>query len=89
VADVTVRVVVDDATGEAFAVPDPVPPVLSGREFQVLCGLADGWSYAEIARWLHLAPVTVSLTATRLYRRLGVSSAQHAVHVAWRRGLLS
>jgi DNA-binding CsgD family transcriptional regulator len=58
------------------------------RELQVLQCLAEGLSYAEIGVRLHLAAPSVSSAAVRLYRRLGVSSAQHAVHVGYQRGVL-
>lgn len=61
------------------------------RELQVLQGLAEGLSYAEIGGRLLVTPATVAATAVRLYRRLGVSgtnAAQHAVHVAYQRGIL-
>lgn len=83
-------VCVDEATGEAFAVPTRCrPPVLYLRQVQVLQGLAEGLSYAEIGGRLHIEKVTVSLTAGRLYRRLGASNGPHAVHLGHRLGLLS
>ncbi len=62
------------------------------RELQVLHGLAEGESYAEIAERLLVTQATVAATAVRLYRRLGVSgvnAAQHAVHVAYQAGVLT
>lgn len=58
------------------------------RELQVLQGLAEGLSYAEIAARMGVKPPTVSMAAVRVYRRLGVNSAQHAVHVAYQTGVL-
>ncbi len=61
---------------------------LTRRQVQVLQGLADGLSYAQIGVRLHLATPSVSSTAGRLYRQLGVSSAPHAVNVGYQLGVL-
>ncbi len=59
------------------------------RELQVLHGLAEGLSYEQIGVRLGVKTVTVSKTAGRVYGRLGVNSAQHAIHVAYQAGVLT
>jgi two-component system, NarL family, nitrate/nitrite response regulator NarL len=63
--------------------------LLSPREFEVLQLMAQGLSYPEIGRRLHLAPTTVKSYAGRVYERLGVRDRLAAVVEAMRRGLLA
>ena len=52
---------------------------LTSRECEVLDLLADGRSYKEIARRLHLTPNTVKTHVSSLYRKLDVGRRTHAV----------
>jgi len=47
---------------------------LSDREFQVMCGLAEGHSTADLAESLHLSAKTVSTYRRRLLDKMGFSS---------------
>lgn len=62
--------------------------LLPRREHEVLLLMADGLSYPEIGRRLHLAPSTVKTYAGRIYERLGVQDRLGAVVEAMRRGIL-
>jgi two-component system nitrate/nitrite response regulator NarL len=62
--------------------------LLTPRELDVLALLAEGLSYREIGRRLHLAPTTVKTYAGRAYERLGVHDRLCAVVEAMRRGIL-
>jgi two-component system, NarL family, nitrate/nitrite response regulator NarL len=62
--------------------------LLTTREHDVLVLMADGLSYPEIGRRLHLAPTTVKTYAGRAYDRLGVRDRLGAVVEAMRRGIL-
>lgn len=61
---------------------------LSEREIEVLRGVAEGWSAAEIGRRLHLSPTTVKSHLRNLYAKLDVGDRAAAVAEAMRRGLL-
>lgn len=52
---------------------------LTARQQQVLAGLADGLTYAEIAVGMHLSPWTVKVHARNLYAKFGAINAAHAV----------
>jgi len=58
------------------------------REIQVLKGIAEGGSYAEIAAALVLAHATVKNYAHSAIKKLGARSQAHAVHLAHQAGLL-
>jgi two-component system, NarL family, nitrate/nitrite response regulator NarL len=62
--------------------------LLTPRELDVLMLLAEGLSYPEVGRRLHLAPTTVKSYAGRIYERLGVRDRLGAVVAAMRRGIL-
>ncbi len=66
----------------------PDRPLLSEREHEVLCLLADGSAVPRIAEQLHLSPATVRTHLQNLYEKLGVSSQAAAVASAMRLGLL-
>ncbi len=72
--------------GEAFAAPRRL--FLPKREREVLDGMAEGLTNPMIAERLFLSVGTVRVYATRLFRRLGARVRAHAVHLAWRAGLL-
>jgi DNA-binding NarL/FixJ family response regulator len=62
---------------------------LTERELQVLRGMADGKSNAEIGRELYVSEDTVKTHARRLFRKLGARDRAHAVASAFRAGLVS
>ncbi|GAA1815912.1 response regulator transcription factor [Planosporangium flavigriseum] len=62
---------------------------LTERELQVLRGMADGKSNAEIGRDLYVSEDTVKTHARRLFRKLGARDRAHAVASAFRAGLVS
>ncbi|WP_242902128.1 response regulator [Actinomadura terrae] len=66
--------------------PAPVP--LTAREVDVLNGVADGLSNADIGRRLVIAEATVKTHLLRVFAKLDVSDRTHAVVVAMERGLL-
>lgn len=63
-------------------------PTLTERELEVLSGMSDGRSNAEIGRALFLSEDTVKTHARRLFRKLGATDRAHAVAIAIRRGLV-
>jgi DNA-binding NarL/FixJ family response regulator len=67
----------------------PRRPALTERELQVLCGMADGKSNAEIGRDLFVSEDTVKTHARRLFRKLGARDRAHAVAAGFRTGLVS
>jgi len=62
--------------------------LLTPREYDVLTLLAQGLSYPEVGRRLHLAPATIKTYAGRAYERLGARDRLGAVVEAMRRGIL-
>jgi DNA-binding NarL/FixJ family response regulator len=62
---------------------------LTERELQVLRGMAEGKSNAEIGRELFVSEDTVKTHARRLFRKLGARDRAHAVAAAFRAGLVS
>ncbi|MDP9778467.1 two-component system nitrate/nitrite response regulator NarL [Nakamurella flavida] len=97
-----VRAVLDCAAGRPVLPPDLAAglvgeiqlrrtdpaPVLSGREREVLAGMAAGKSVPVLAAELFLAPSTVKTHVQRLYDKLGVSDRGSAVAVGMRHHLL-
>jgi DNA-binding NarL/FixJ family response regulator len=81
-------------TGNPVSAP-PAPPAgrrvaaLSERELQVLNGMSDGKSNAEIGRDLFLSEDTVKTHARRLFRKLGVRDRAHAVAAGFRMGIVT
>lgn len=66
------------------------PPVgLTERELQVLLGMAEGKSNAEIGRELFVSEDTVKTHARRLFRKLGARDRAHAVAAGFRAGLVA
>lgn len=61
---------------------------LTERELQVLRGMADGKSNAEIGRELFVSEDTVKTHARRLFRKLGARDRAHAVAAAFRAGIV-
>lgn len=64
------------------------PIRLSGRERDVLVGLAEGLRIAEIAARHFIAPGTAAKAAQRMYARIGARSQAHAVALAYEAGIL-
>ncbi len=62
---------------------------LTERELQVLRGMSQGKSNAEIGRSLFLSEDTVKTHARRLFRKLGVSDRAQAVACGFRRGFVT
>lgn len=62
---------------------------LTERELQVLRGMSQGQSNAEIGRELFLSEDTVKTHARRLFRKLGARDRAQAVAVGFRRGLVA
>ncbi len=77
------------AVGVADAQPASRRLTLTERELQVLRGMADGKSNAEIGRDLFVSEDTVKTHARRLFRKLGARDRAHAVASAFRAGLVS
>jgi len=69
-------------------VRQPVPPALSAREAEVLRGVAQGLSNAEIGRALHIGEATVKTHLLRVFTKLDVSDRTRAVTRAMEMGLL-
>jgi DNA-binding CsgD family transcriptional regulator len=66
-----------------------LPPVLTGRELEVLQLAARALSTAAIAEAMHLSPATVKRHFEDAYARLGVGDRAAAVAQAMRQGLIS
>lgn len=64
-------------------------PGLTEREQQVLRGMSEGRSNAQIGKDLFLSEDTVKTHARRLFRKLEVSDRGHAVAEGMRRGLIT
>ncbi|WP_166532047.1 LuxR C-terminal-related transcriptional regulator [Blastococcus xanthinilyticus] len=79
-APTTVRSTVRDA---------PPAPALSMREMQVLTGMSQGKSNAQIGRELYLSEDTIKTHARRLFRKLGAKDRAEAVATGFRRGIMT
>ena len=77
----------DSRVGEAA--PAGRRLTLTERELQVLRGMADGKSNAEIGRELFVSEDTVKTHARRLFRKLGARDRAHAVAAGFRAGLVA
>ena len=75
--------------GVAEAQPTGRRLTLTERELQVLRGMADGKSNAEIGRELFVSEDTVKTHARRLFRKLGARDRAHAVAAGFRAGLVA
>ena len=62
---------------------------LTARELEVLRGMSQGHSNAEIGAELYLTEDTIKTHARRLFRKLDASDRAHAVAIAYRTGLIS
>jgi len=66
----------------------PDVPALTERELQVLHGMSQGRSNAEIGRELYLSEDTIKTHARRLFRKMGVNDRAQAVAAGFRWGLV-
>src|SRR4051794_9235583 len=64
------------------------PVSLSMREMQVLTGMSQGKSNAQIGRELYLSEDTIKTHARRLFRKLGAKDRAEAVATGFRRGMM-
>jgi DNA-binding NarL/FixJ family response regulator len=72
------------------AVRESTPTVtLSMREMQVLTGMSQGKSNAQIGRELYLSEDTIKTHARRLFRKLGAKDRAEAVATGFRRGMMT
>jgi len=62
---------------------------LTEREVQVLTGMSQGKSNAQIGRELFLSEDTVKTHARRLFRKMGVTDRAQAVASGFRRGIVT
>jgi len=69
-------------------VPETPQPALSMREMQVLTGMSQGKSNAQIGRELYLSEDTIKTHARRLFRKLGAKDRAEAVATGFRRGMM-
>jgi DNA-binding NarL/FixJ family response regulator len=70
-------------------VPEPPTVSLSMREMQVLTGMSQGKSNAQIGRELFLSEDTIKTHARRLFRKLGAKDRAEAVATGFRRGMMT
>lgn len=70
-------------------VPQTPQLALSVREMQVLTGMSQGKSNAQIGRELYLSEDTIKTHARRLFRKLGAKDRAEAVATGFRRGVMS
>ncbi|RPE40326.1 DNA-binding NarL/FixJ family response regulator [Streptomyces sp. Ag109_O5-1] len=81
-----------DAVREQHTVrPLPRPSglgALTERERDVLVAVASGWSNAEIAQWLSIAPTTVKTHVSNVLGKIGARARVQAVTFAYESGLL-
>lgn len=83
----TLRRALESTAATAKAI-DPAS-ALTERELQVLRGMSQGKSNAEIGRSLFLSEDTIKTHARRLFRKLGVNDRAQAVALGFRRGYVS
>ncbi|MCZ2829845.1 response regulator transcription factor [Modestobacter sp. VKM Ac-2986] len=70
-------------------VPAAPQVALSMREMQVLTGMSQGKSNAQIGRELYLSEDTIKTHARRLFRKLAVKDRAEAVATGFRRGMMT
>ncbi len=66
---------------------DPVRPVLTRREFEILVLVGDGQSNKVVARSLGISAHTVKYHLEAVFLKLGVRTRAEAVNIGLRRGL--
>jgi len=74
--------------GDGTPTPTQEDPGLSARESEILCLIAKGFSFAEIAQLLQISPHTVTTYVKKIYQKLTVHSRGEAVYEATRMGLI-
>lgn len=62
--------------------------LLTPREIEILWGIAQGYTYAELAEHLGISRNTVPAHIKNIYRKLAASNRSEAVFEATRRGLI-
>jgi two-component system invasion response regulator UvrY len=62
--------------------------ILSKREFQVFCRLAEGHSVAEIADQLSISPKTVGVHQTKIMHKLNLRNAAELTRLAFHAGVI-
>ena len=67
---------------------EPRHSVLSEREFQIFCKLAEGKSVSEIAAKLFLSVKTVSTYRTRILEKMGMKTNADITYYAIKNDLL-
>lgn len=85
------RRVIERMTNGGSAGERPEPPELAAlteREREVLIGLAQGKSNAEIARDLYLGEATIKTHVSNCLAKIGVRDRVHAVIYAYEQGLV-
>jgi DNA-binding NarL/FixJ family response regulator len=70
-------------------VPETPQASLSMREMQVLTGMSQGKSNAQIGRELYLSEDTIKTHARRLFRKMGAKDRAEAVATGFRRGIMT
>jgi DNA-binding NarL/FixJ family response regulator len=66
----------------------PAYEILSDRELQVACMMADGKTVSEIGRELHLSEKTVSTYRTRILAKLGLRNTAEIISYCLRHNLI-
>ncbi|MBT0994383.1 response regulator transcription factor [Cellulomonas sp. DKR-3] len=81
---------VQESADLADPAPEPVRPAvaLTKREIEVLVGMSNGRSNAQIGAELFLSEDTVKTHARRLFRKLGANDRAQAVAIGLRGGII-
>ncbi|MEU9452392.1 response regulator transcription factor [Streptomyces sp. NPDC048277] len=85
------RALIDAVRRQRTVRPLPRPSglgALTERERDVLVAVASGWSNAEIAQWLSIAPTTVKTHVSNVLGKIGARARVQAVTFAYESGLL-
>ena len=62
--------------------------LLTKREFQVFCALAEGRSVSEIAQTISISPKTVGVHQTNLMKKLNLNNSAELTHLAIQSGIV-